>query len=152
MSESKCEYCETGATHPLFVYLLSDQRCVNNPKHHKVVPYIGLASNPFVKLCAHNRQGKQYGYGSQLTKLGAGNYQLELVFGPLWSGGRNFKTLCRLKSRKIRSRILRFCDYAGYLQRTNKQSKAMLYVRDQSLVRSLHQQRAAAISSRSKSA
>ncbi len=150
MSESKCEYCETGAAHPLFVYLLSDKRCVNNPKHHKVVPYIGLASNPFVKLCAHNRQGKQFGYGSQLTKLGAGNYQLELVFGPLWHGGRNFKTLCRLKSRKIRSRILRFCDYAGYLQRTYK-SKAMLYARDLTLVRTLYEQRAAAISSRSKS-
>ncbi len=149
MSSSKCEYCESGATHPLFVYLLSDKRCVNNPKHHKVVPYIGLASNPFVKLCAHNRQGKHFGYGSQLTKLGAGNYQLELVFGPLWQGGRDFKTICRLKSRKIRSRILRFCDYAGHLQRTKK-SKAMLYARDQALVRSLYNERAAMLSSRGK--
>ncbi len=152
MSESKCEYCETGSKHPLYVYLLSDKRCVNNPKQHKVVPYIGLASNPFVKLCAHNRQGKQFGYGSQLTKLGAGNYQLELVFGPLWEGGRDFKMLCRLKSRKIRSRILRFCDYAGHMQRTHKMCKASLYTRDKTLVRTLYQQRAAAISSRAKTA
>jgi len=124
------------------VYLLSDRRCVNNPKHHKVVPYIGLASNPFVKLCAHNRSGKQYGPGSQLTKVGAGHYQLELVFGPIWHGGRDFKALCRLKSRKIRSRILRFCDYASYLQNYRGVS-AHLYVRDQSLIRSLYQQRAA---------
>ena len=139
---SSCEYCESGSKHPLFVYLLSDRRCVNNPKHHKVVPYIGLASNPFVKLCAHNRSGKQYGPGSQLTKVGAGHYQLELVFGPIWQGGRDFKALCRLKSRKIRSRILRFCDYASYLQNYRGVS-AHLYVRDQSLIRSLYQQRAA---------
>jgi len=122
---------------------------VNNPKHHKVVPYIGLASNPFVKLCAHNRQGKQFGYGSQLTKLGAGNYQFELVFGLLWHGGRDFKTICRLKSRKIRSRILRFCDYAGYLQR-KKKSKAFLYARDRALVSSLYKERAAVLLSRGK--
>ena len=106
----QCEYCVSGKKHPLYVYLLSDKRCVNNPSHHKVVPYIGLASNPFVKLCAHNRLGKQFGAGSQLTKLGAGHYQLELVFGPLWHGGRAFKQMRRLKSRKIRSRILHFCD------------------------------------------
>jgi len=145
-----CEYCESGSKHPLFVYLLSDKRCVNNPKHHKVVPYIGLASNPFVKLCAHNRSGKQYGPGSQLTKVGAGHYQLELVFGPIWHGGRDFKTLCRLKSRKIRSRILRFCDYASYLQNCRGVS-AHLYVRDQTLVRSLYRQRAAAAMSSSAS-
>lgn len=145
---SACEYCASGSKHPLFVYLLSDRRCVNNPKHHKVVPYIGLASNPFVKLCAHNRNGKQFGYGSQLTKLGAGHYQLELVFGPLFHGGRAFKALCRLKSRKIRSRILRFCDYASYLQR-RRGIRAHLYARDQSLVRSLYQQRASVSSSSS---
>ena len=139
---STCEYCVSGQKHPLYVYLLSDKRCVNNPKHHKVVPYIGLASNPFVKLGAHNRVGKQCGVGSQLTKLGAGHYQLELVFGPLWHGGRAFKTMCRLKSRKIRSRILRFCDYAGYLQRVQK-SAGVLYARDQALVRALYHARAA---------
>ena len=140
-----CEYCKSGQRHPLYVYLLSDKRCVNNPEQHKVVPYIGLASNPFVKLCAHNRLGKQFGVGSQLTKLGAGHYQQELVFGPLWHGGRAFKTICRLKSRKIRSRILRFCDYASYLQRSEK-SSAVLYARDQSLVRMLYQARAAGLS------
>lgn len=145
----KCIYCETQTKHPLFVYLLSDKRCVNSPFNHKVVPYIGLASNPFTKLCAHNRMGKQFGHGSQLTKLGAGHYQLELVYGPMFSGGRQFKKLCRMRSRKIVSRILHFCDYARSLQRTAKRtahsiSNAHLYVRDQSMIRDLYRQRQSA--------
>jgi hypothetical protein len=125
----------------LFVYLLSDKRCTNNPANHKVVPYIGLASNPFVKLCAHNRQGRQYGHGSQMTKLGAGHYQLELVYGPLFRGGRKFKQICRMRSRKIVSRILHFCDYAHQLQLQQPTSQAMLYVRDAVMVRELYRQR-----------
>ena len=142
MTAAVCEYCVSGGKHPLYVYLLSDKRCTNNPRLHKVVPYIGLSSNPFVRECANNRRGKQFGHGSQLTKLGAGHYQLELVFGPLWSGGKDMKTTIRLKSRKIRSRILRFCDYAWYMQK-HRGVKAFLYSRDQAMVRSLWKQRAA---------
>jgi hypothetical protein len=145
---SKCCYCQRRAKHPLFVYLLSDKRCVNNPINHKIVPYIGLASNPFTKLCAHNRMGRQFGHGSQLTKLGAGHYQLELVYGPLFSGGRQFKKMCRMRSRKIVSRILHFCDYARGLQRSqppshnNAPDEPHLYVRDEQMVRDLYRQRA----------
>jgi hypothetical protein len=145
----ECEYCARGVKHPLYVYLLSDKRCINNPSHHKVVPYIGVASNPFVKLRAHNRLGKQCGHGNQLTKAGAGHYQLELVFGPLWQGGGEFKKVCRRQSRKIKSRILRFCDYAKQMQQSGA-CTASLYARDQSMVRALYMERAAAVlSSRS---
>jgi hypothetical protein len=137
-----CTYCLSGSKHPHFVYLLSDKRCTNNPAKHKVVPYIGLASNPFMKLCAHNRQGRQFGLGSQLTKLGAGHYQLEMVYGPIWRGGRHYKNVCRKKSRKIVSRMLHFCDYAYFLQ--SRKHAGFLYVRDEELVRSLYLRRARA--------
>lgn len=142
MGKFCCEYCVSGSKHPLFVYLLSDQRCINDPSRHKVVPYIGLASNPFVKLCAHNRMGKQFGVGSQITKLGAGHYQLELVYGPIFQGGREFKNFCRKKSRKIVSRILRFCDYTVRLQSQGLHPQASLYVRDKRLIKKLYQNRA----------
>jgi hypothetical protein len=75
--------------------------------------------------------------------MGAGHYQLELVYGPLFRGGRRFKAICRRQSRKITSRILRFCDYASYLQRKKRgqDGRAHLYVRDQSLVRRLYRER-----------
>jgi hypothetical protein len=145
--QQACRYCENHEKHPLFVYLLSDKRCVNNPKLHRVVPYVGLSSHPLVRLNAHNRQNcKLFGPGNQLTKAGAGHYQLELVFGPLRSEhhglGRSFRDSCRKRSRKIRSRILRFCDSAGCLQRDGRQPGAMLYARDPVMIKQLYLQRA----------
>lgn len=137
----QCNYCATNSQHPLYAYLLSDKRCVNNPAKHKIVPYIGLASNPFLKLCAHNRLGKQYGTGSQLTKPGAGHYQLELVFGPLFHGGKDFKMNCRKSSRKLTHRILRFCSLAHALRKQAKFRQAGLYVRDKLFIRKLYQAR-----------
>lgn len=142
-----CRYCENGDAHPLFVYLLSDKRCVNNPKLHRVVPYVGLSSHPLLRLNAHNRLNcKLYGPGNQLTKAGAGHYQLELVYGPLDPGnrglGRSFRDSCRKRSRKIKSRILRFCDSAGCLQRDGRQPSAFLYARDPVMVKRLYLQRA----------
>lgn len=146
--ERPCRYCESGEKHPLFVYLLSDKRCVNNPKLHRIVPYVGISSHPLVRLNAHNRLNcKLFGNGNQLTKAGSGHYQLELVFGPLSRGspglGRAFRDSCRQKSRKIRSRILRFCDSVGCLQREGRQRDALLYARDPGLIKQMYQQRAA---------
>lgn len=137
-----CQYCTnpSNTKHPLFVYLLSDKRCINNPSKHKIVPYIGITKFPMLKLCKHNRINKRLGYGNQLTKLGAPNYQIELVFGPIFHGGKYFKFESRKKSRKIISRILYFCDYARSLQRAN--STGSLYVRDKSLIQRLYVSRA----------
>ena len=135
---SLCHYCSNKLRHPLYVYLLSDRRCVNNPTNHHVVPYIGLASNPFVKLSAHNRvSGKKFGTCSQLTKSGAGYYQIEAVFGPMFRGGKAFKQTCRARSRKITSRIIQFCKYARNLQTKGTHKGASLYVRDMSFIRRL---------------
>lgn len=144
----QCKYCVSKSRHPLFVYLLSDKRCINDPSKHKVVPYIGLASNPFIKLCAHNRMGKKFGPSNQLTKLGAGNYQLELVYGPVFIGGRNFRNVCRKKSRKIVSRILAFCDHARSLQRSAEFASASLYVRDREMIHKLYDARRTAATSK----
>jgi hypothetical protein len=135
----QCIYCKEGKVHPLFAYLLSDKRCVNNAKDHKVVPYIGLASNPFIRLCTHNRSSRKFGAFNQLTKGGAGYYQIELVFGPLTELASQFKEVCRKSSRKIHSRIVRFCQYANYMQ--NKMGvnvRAKLYARDKNLVRKIY--------------
>jgi hypothetical protein len=145
-SRAACPYCASGSKHPLFAYLLSDARCVNNPSEHSIVPYIGLSSNPFAYLHAHNRDDKRYTPGSQLTKPGAGNYQLELVCGPLFHGGQLFRARCRKNSRKIVKRMLYFCDYAARLQRESQSRGGpapVLYARDVGLIQSLYDRRRA---------
>ena len=133
-----------GSKHPLFVYLLTDSTCVNNPSNHSLVPYVGLSSNPVAYLHAHNRDDRRYRSGSQLTKPGAGVYQIELVSGPLYKGGKEFKNACRKGSRKVVSRMLFFGDYARKLQTDSTgDSKPMLYARDPQLMVSLYKRRAA---------
>ena len=136
---TKCIYCRDHLRHPLFVYLLTDRRYVNNPMLHDVVPYVGVSSNPYLYLRAHNRDDKRYVNASQVSKPGAGFYQLELVCGPLWSGAREFKKQCRTKKRKIKNRINFFCKYALALQKKSQQQHRnhipILYVRDEQYVR-----------------
>jgi hypothetical protein len=110
--------------------LLSDKRCINNPAQHKVVPFIDYSLNPLVSLRAHNREGPQCGRGSQLTKQGAGHYQLELVFGPLAeTEAALFTKKCRQGSRKILNRIRFFVELAAEVG-TKVCARASLYAAD----------------------
>jgi hypothetical protein len=138
---STCPKCEDGSKHPLFVYLLTDSTCINNPDNHTLVPYVGLSSNPLLYLHAHNRDDRRFKSGSQLTKPGAGKYQIELVCGPLYEGGKKFKLACRKGSRKVMSRMLFFADYARQIQLDTPENPPMLYVRDTHLMISLYVRR-----------
>jgi hypothetical protein len=137
----RCRYCLLRQRHPLYVYLLSDRRHVNTPSKHSIVPYVGLCRNPLVKIHAVNRDDRRFIPASQLTKPGAGYYQVELVFGPLFHSGKEFKERCRRGSRKIQSRILFFCESARQVQREYQrrfQRIPSLYVRDKVLIDQLY--------------
>lgn len=105
-----CVYCQDHRPHPLYLYLLSDRR-----RGGAGIPFVGLTAHPFARLCGHNRVGARFGRGDPLTRSGAGYYQMELIFGPLWVPTPRLRRKagelmhrCRRESRKLISRMVKF--------------------------------------------
>lgn len=81
-------------SYPLFVYLMSSGNA----------PFIGVASNPFLRLRCHNRE-PGLPSGAKSTRHGAPRWQLRVVIGPFYRGSRSFHDQWRKESRKLSCRI-----------------------------------------------
>lgn len=140
----ECEYCRDGRPHPLFVCLLTNRKHVNNPIQHTTLSWVGVTSNPLCYVLCQNRDPR-FIPGSQLTKAGAPDYQVELACGPFHPvtpadehavadapRARVMRRSCRAASRKLVNRICFFAEYAQRLHR--RHAEISLYVRDRALV------------------
>jgi len=102
----RCVYCsyKKWFKHPKWVYLLSDTRTVNDKTTvltgHQ---HIGLATHPHMRLKQHNRE-KGYHTGAKPTNLHGPHWQIELLIGPFYHMGREFKQEWRESSRGMESR------------------------------------------------
>lgn len=74
-----------------FVYLLA---C--NDKHDKVAMYVGVASNPLLRLRSHNRTSG-FPAGNRVTKSMSPGWHLEAVIGPFFKGSHAFRDKLRQK-------------------------------------------------------
>jgi hypothetical protein len=87
----------------LFVYLLvcNTTTTVTTTKRPDLTVYVGIASNPILRVFSHNRQ-EGYPAGARVTRSRAPKWDLQAVFGPFQSGGTHrFREwiITRLKER-----------------------------------------------------
>lgn len=101
-----CEYCELDPAkkHPVYVYLSSDMREMYDgslrPRgEHK----IGLATLPDCRIHQNNRR-PGYHTGAKSTNLKGEFWQAEVVIGPFWDGGSEFRHSWRANARGITNR------------------------------------------------
>lgn len=127
---TKCRFCLRKKKHPLFLYLLTDSRCINQWDKHSVAGYIGLSRLPLLRLHQQNRK-LGYRVGVKSTKCASGYWILELVIGPIYKNAYKMKMEWREKARKILNRI----KY-GYIL-ANKYNIKNIYCRDIHLVHNL---------------
>jgi hypothetical protein len=99
-SNMRCGYCVAKTSHPLFVYLASEQRTTHNGSR------IGVATHPMQRINPHNRAKGWLRLNVKSTKYGEGSWRLELIIGPFWNGGaaafaRSWSMAARKLSRRI---------------------------------------------------
>lgn len=101
-----CIYCiyRQFIRHPKFVYLISDSRLngdiaklLTGPQH------IGLTRHPEMRLHQQNRK-EGYLTGAKPTNLHGPFWQQELIIGPFYTMGREFKLEWRQSARGMESR------------------------------------------------
>lgn len=112
---NKCVYCtySTWFTHPKWVYLITDSRVVNDALDYRdpdvkkkildSAQHIGLATHPYCRLHQQNRKAG-YHTGAKPTNLHGSYWQLELVVGPFFEHGKEFKLQWRDSARGFSSR------------------------------------------------
>ena len=117
----RCCYCASKTTHPLFVYLASEQR--NGSR-------IGVATHPMQRINPHNRAKGWLRLNVKSTKYGEGSWRLELIIGPFWNGGANeFARQWSSAARKLSRRIA----IGIYMSKTEE--RLSVYARNWSYVR-----------------
>ncbi|MBL4664428.1 MAG: hypothetical protein JKY23_00475 [Nitrospinaceae bacterium] len=89
---------QTKRASPMFAYLMSS----------KQRPYIGLASNPFMRLRCHNREANMPS-GAKSTRSGAPHWRMRMVIGPMFRGADAFHAQWRDESRKLTCRLAQGC-------------------------------------------
>jgi hypothetical protein len=112
-----CDHCVNGTTHPLFLYLLIDDRVdfVTQPVSRDQM-YVGLSSQPLEHVKCHNRQ-VGYKAAAKGTKHNAGHWKLQLCMRVHSAGKRH-----KLSSRKTKSadKLIAFLKYIFELVQTNQ--------------------------------
>jgi hypothetical protein len=90
--------------HPSYVYVMTDNRISENGDS-QLVPYVGISRSPLMRLRSQRREpGVVVGHKS--TNKGKRFWRMELIVGPFYGQGREFKENWRKKSRKLVRRIL----------------------------------------------
>jgi hypothetical protein len=72
-----CSYCVNNIEHPLFLYVLVDNRVDLNKTVSRDQVYVGLSSQPIEHVKCHNRE-IGYKAGVKSTKQNAGHWQLKM--------------------------------------------------------------------------
>jgi hypothetical protein len=112
MAACCCPYPDNRQSHPLFVYLTSDSRFTTDKNTQWIVPFIGMAENPFDDIRRQNREPNYTG-ADHTTKSGSGFIQLEMVIGPFpFTVASAFRDEWRRSSRKLYSRVKTGVDQA----------------------------------------
>jgi hypothetical protein len=70
----------------------------------QTMSFVGIASNPFHRLCSHNRI-KGYPAGAKSTRSGAPDWKLKVIVGPFLRGAHAFHACWKEHSRKLHCRI-----------------------------------------------
>jgi hypothetical protein len=109
IEQTYCFYCyfKQWIEHPLFCYLLSDKRCTTTDSELiQSAQYVGLATLPCERL---NEQNRIEGYhtGAKSTNAIAPYWQDEIIIGPFYRRGDQFKQLWRQTARGMQSRFKR---------------------------------------------
>ena len=124
-----CTYCEEKIKHPLFLYLLIDDR-VN--LHSNIITrdqiYVGLSSQPLEHVKCHNRE-TGYKAGVKITKANAGHWKLHLCLQVNKQGKKHKMAWRKSKDTNKLKVVLR------YLYKVAEKDSSILYCPNSDMIK-----------------
>lgn len=97
--------CPYNASHPVFVYLITDRRYTTSKHQQCLPPYVLMSENPLMDIRRQNRE-QGFSGADHTTKAGAGHLQVELVIGPFSADvAKEVRDKWRRLSRKLIQRV-----------------------------------------------
>ena len=134
-----CMYCndDTGKTHPLFLYVITDSRVKLCDIKSKEQVYVGVSCQPLVRCRCHNRE-PGFRAGVKQTKAVSPHWEWQVIM-PLQSHARHHKKMAMevAKVQSERDKIPFITGVINYILSLSSTESLEFFVRSKDDIKSL---------------